>query len=212
MKTLLPILFILLFTTSCDNDDTIVSGVSGFEVPDGYVFLWGDFYNIEGTTELDSNDDGNDNYINVDCQNLVGQSIPSEIGQLVNLRVIDLNDCGLVGEIPPEIENLTNLIDLDLGNNQLTGEILEEIGNLTNLSRLDLGFNQLTGEIPEEIGNLTYLIFLELGINQLTGEIPSEICDQGDGTPSVDNNQLCPPYPSCIYQGDILTQDTSNCP
>ena len=28
----------------------------------------------------------------------------------------------------------------------------------------------------------------------------------------VENNQLCPPYPSCISQGDIDSQDTSNCP
>ena len=53
---------------------------------------------------------------------------------------------------------------------------------------------------------------LDLSYNELTGEIPSEICNQGDSTPIVGNNKLCPPYPNCISQEDIDSQDTSNCP
>ncbi|SVE04386.1 uncharacterized protein METZ01_LOCUS457240, partial [marine metagenome] len=116
-------------------------------------------------------------------------------------------------EIPPEIGNLTNLIHLYLSATQLTGEIPSEIGNLTNLTSLELYFNQLTGEIPPEIGNLTNLTHLWLYNNQLTGEIPIEICNQGDSTPSLYNNNLCPPYPDC-GNGPITSeeeQDTSEC-
>jgi len=51
---------------------------------------------------------------------------------------------------------------------------------------------------------------LYLNDNQLSGIIPDEICNQGDSSPSLENNQLCPPYPSCIedYVGE---QDTSDC-
>ena len=74
---------------------------------------------------------------------------------------------------------------------------------------LDLSDNQLTGSIPPEIGDLTNLISLDLGENQLTGIIPDEFCNQGASSPNLSNNQLCPPYPSCIvYVGD---QDTSGC-
>ena len=52
---------------------------------------------------------------------------------------------------------------------------------------------------------------LDLTNNQLTGVIPSEICNQGDSTPEVNYNNLCPPYPDCIGQSDINSQDTSNC-
>ena len=115
-------------------------------------------------------------------------------------------------ELWGECYNIEFITYLNFSSNQLTGEIPSEIGNLTNLTTLYLNDNQLTGEIPSEIGNLTNLITLYLNDNQLTGEIPLEICNQVDITQSVGNNQLCPPYPSCISQDDIDSQDTSNCP
>jgi Leucine-rich repeat (LRR) protein len=143
--------------------------------------------------------------------NQITGSIPSEIGNLTNLEVLYLSINQLTGEIPSELGNLTNLNTLNLKSNQLTGEIPPEIGNLTNLTSLVLSINQLTGEIPPEIGNLTNLNTLNLKSNQLSGIIPDEICNQGDSSPSLENNQLCPPYPSCIenYVGE---QDTSDCP
>jgi hypothetical protein len=84
---------------------------------------------------------------------------------------------GLSGEIPSEIGNLTNLTVLNLQSNQLTGEIPSWIGNLTNLTQLYLYSNLLTGEIPPEIGSLTNLSSLVLSNNQLAGEIPQEVCD-----------------------------------
>jgi len=143
----------------------------GFD-DDDMVYLWGNCYSIEYTTE------------------------------------IYLSNSGLTGEIPSEIGNLTNLTYLFLSSNQLTGSIPPEIGNLTNLTFLSLSSNELTGEIPPEIGNLTNLTYLNLHDNQLTGIIPDEICNQGDNSPSLFNNQLCPPYPSCIY---VDEQDTSGC-
>ena len=148
--------------------------------------------------------------IDLRSNQLTGE-IPSEIGNLTNLNSLLLSDNQLTGEIPSEIGNLTNLTDLDLGNNEFIGEIPVEIGSLTNLIYLYLSDSQLTGEIPSEIGNLTNLTILELYSNQLTGEIPEEICNQGDITPSLYNNQLCPPYPDCLSEEDLGYQDTSEC-
>ena len=117
---------------------------------------------------------------------------------------------GLTGSIPSEIGYLTNLIKLNLYGNQLTGSIPPEIWNLTNLTYMNLGSNQLTGSIPPEIGNLTNLYGLSLRDNQLTGIIPDEICNQGDSSPGLENNQLCPPYPSCV-EDYVGVQDTTNC-
>jgi len=109
-----------------------------------------------------------------------------------------------------EVYSVESTTELDLRNNELTGPIPPEIGYLTNLTYLNLKNNQLTGSIPPEIGNLTNLYNLILSNNQLTGIIPDEICNQGDSSPSLQNNQLCPPYPSCI-EDSIGEQDTTNC-
>ena len=86
---------------------------------------------------------------------------------------------------------------------------------MTNLTELSLENNQLTGGIPHGIGNLTNLINLILNDNQLTGVIPESICDlnidwSNSSYFNITNNQLCPPYPSCVedYVGE---QDTTNC-
>jgi Leucine-rich repeat (LRR) protein len=136
-----------------------------------------------------------------------------------------LNDNQLTGSIPQEIGNLTGLTTLWLSNNQLTGSIPPEIGNLTNLTYLNLSYNQLTGSIPPEIGNLTNLTDLRLHDNQLKGEIPESICELTNliwylsnlvqpmvwyTISSIENNQLCPPYPSCI-EDEVGTQYTSGC-
>ena len=125
---------------------------------------------------------------------------------------LDLNWNELTGSIPPEIGNLTNLTYLSLSSIGFTGSIPPEIGNLTNLEYLNFNSNQLTGSIPPEIGNLTNLTYLYLYYNQLTGEIPESICNlvENNCVVYINNNQLCPPYPSCIedYVGE---QDTSDC-
>ena len=115
-----------------------------------------------------------------------------------NTTVLDLSNSGLTGSIPPEIDNLTNLTYLRLDDNQLTGSIPSEIGNLTNLYYLNLFGNQLRGVIPESICELTNLTWY------------SSTLDWFISISSIGNNQLCPPYPSCVedYVGE---QDTSNC-
>ena len=85
-----------------------------------------------------------------------------------------------------------------------------KVYSIENTNSLSLQERGLTGSIPSEIGNLTNLFGLRLDRNQLSGIIPDEICNQGDSSPNLSNNQLCPPYPSCVE--DIVgEQDTSDC-
>nr|MCS5654129.1 leucine-rich repeat domain-containing protein [Candidatus Neomarinimicrobiota bacterium] len=141
--------------------------------------------------------------------------IQPEISYLTNLTILDLAGNQLMDRIPPEIGNLTNLNELELGGNQITGEIPPEIGNLVSLTFLHLEYNQLAEEIPSEIGNLTNLIWLNLVHNQLSGEIPSSICNLDINWSNPDNfniseNELCPPFPSCI-ENYVGVQDNTNC-
>ena len=155
--------------------------------------------------------------------NQLTDSIPPEIGNLINLTELALGSNQLTGSIPPEIGNLINLAGresgignfisfypgLDLSENQLTGSIPPEIGDLINLKYLYLGGNQLTGSIPPEIGYLPNLVALRLNHNQLSGLVPESICWPNltwyncnsirmTPTSSINSNQLCPPYPSCL--------------
>ena len=187
---------------SYDNSDNSTESQPILLIVRNGVYLWGEYYSLN-TTELDLNE-----------SEFTGE-IPPEIGNLTNLTYLNLGINQLTGSIPPEIGNLTNLTTLHLYETQLTGSIPPEIGNLTNLISLNLSDNQLSGSIPSEIGNLTNLIWLELDNNQLTGEIPESICDLNIGWSNntlfnISNNQLCPPYPSCI-EDYVEEQDTSNC-
>ena len=75
--------------------------------------------------------------------NSLSGSIPSELGNLKRLEVLDLpyNEAGamgLSGPIPPELGNLTQLIVLNFNDNLLSGPIPPELGNLEQLLRLYL--------------------------------------------------------------------------
>jgi Leucine-rich repeat (LRR) protein len=147
--------------------------------------------------------------------NQLSGEIPPEIGSLTNLNILDLAGNQLTGELPPEIGNLTNLTELELGGNQVMGAIPPEIGNLESLTFIHLEYNQFTGEIPPELGSLNNLVWLNFVHNQLSGEIPSSICnlDMNWSNPNnfnISENQLCPPYPSCI-EDYVGYQDTTNC-
>ena len=83
----------------------------------------------------------------------------------------------LTGEIPSEIGNLINLRLLALDGNRHTGQIPESIGELVNLTKLYLYDNQLSGTIPTEICNLTNLT-LELYNNQLCPPYPECLTEE----------------------------------
>ncbi len=123
-----------------------------------------------GVTVIDDRVTG----LNLKRNQLTG-SIPTELGNLSNLRWLNLSNNLLTGGIPQELGNLDNLRRLSLSNNQLTGSIPTELGNLDNLLALSLSNNQLTDSIPTELGSLDDLGWLRLSNNQLTGSIPTEL-------------------------------------
>ena len=144
----------------------ISATISAYEMK---LNLWGTDYSILGTTEIDLNGNNNTQHI------FTGDSIPSNIDDLVNLHTLKLNKNGLVGEIPTEIAYLSKLQTLAINDNNLTGTIPSEIGSLPQLNHLALWGNNLSGSIPSSIGNLSRLTVLELFNNNLSGSIPSEI-------------------------------------
>jgi len=104
-------------------------------------------------------------------QNRLTGTLPSEIGNLANLKELLLWENQLL-TLPPEIGKLESLRWLALNENLLPS-LPPEIGKLTKLEILSLDFNQLAF-LPPEIGKLANLLRLELGYNQLTS-LPPEI-------------------------------------
>lgn len=98
-------------------------------------------------------------------------SLPSEIGQLFNLKSITLSSNRL-GSLPAEIGQLSKLKYLYLISNQLSS-IPPEIGQLCELKELILNTNRLSS-LPAEIGKLSKLKHLCLVSNQLSS-LPAEI-------------------------------------
>ena len=101
--------------------------------------------------------------------------LPTELGQLAHLRVLDLHFSSLSGSIPPALGDLERLERLDLGFNQLSGDLPAELGQLTQLRELYLYSNRLSGSISPQLGDLERLERLYLRSNQLGGEIPPEL-------------------------------------
>nr|CAB3465412.1 unnamed protein product [Digitaria exilis] len=113
-----------------------------------------------------------------------------------NGRVTSLNlfGMGMSGTLSDDVGNLTELRILDLSSNSLDGPLPAAIGKLVKLEYLALIGCGFTGPVPSELGNLSELIFfippslgklsnvtwLDLADNLLTGSLPNSR-DNGTG-------------------------------
>ncbi|GKV15195.1 hypothetical protein SLEP1_g25997 [Rubroshorea leprosula] len=115
-----------------------------------------------------------------------------EYDRTLNLvRVLDLSDNSLFGDIPWKITKLQGLQSLNLSHNHFTKRIPPNIGDMSSLESLDLSVNKLLGPIPESMSKLSFLSYLNLSDNHLTGKIPLGTQLQSFDASSYAGNELC---------------------
>ncbi|KAI3754022.1 hypothetical protein L2E82_26112 [Cichorium intybus] len=96
--------------------------------------------------------------------NRISGSIPSDIGEYVNLTQLDLSFNNLSGPIPSGLFNLSQISYLFLGNNSLTGTLPDV--KSTILRNIDLSYNELSGTLPSWANDPT--LQLNIVVNNFT--------------------------------------------
>lgn len=97
----------------------------------------------------------------MDGNNLLG-ALPTNVGEMAALQVLDLSSNFLTGFMPTELGALPFIRELILSNNFITGTMPTEVGNMLTLEVLNLegpttqGLN-IGGTIPTQLGFLPFL-------------------------------------------------------
>ncbi len=100
--------------------------------------------------------------------------LPSEIAKCQELNYLNLYNTGLTEPLGDEIWSLEKLQKLDIRENNFPPQPLE-IKKLTYLQELLASRCNFVGTIPNEIGNLRGLINIELWGNSLVGTLPQSM-------------------------------------
>lgn len=110
--------------------------------------------------------------INLLFNNLNGK-LPASLGNLKNLKKLELSFNSISGEIPSELGNLKNLEVLAINGTDLSGSIPASLGNLSKLTQLHLSSNKLTGSVPQSLENLKNVEVFNVFDNDLFGSLPT---------------------------------------
>jgi hypothetical protein len=92
---------------------------------------------------------------------------------LEKMTGLDLSCNKLTGIIPSQIGDLQQIRALNLSHNYLSGPIPVNFSNLTQIESLDLSYNNLSGKIPSELTELNFLSIFNVSYNNLSGLPPS---------------------------------------
>lgn len=155
---------------------------------------------------------------------LVGD-VPTSLGGLVVLQVLDLSHNELSGRVSSAVFDHPSLEQLTLSHNNLTS--LEEprgVGLRSRLIAVDLSHNRLGGLLPAFMAFMPRLSAVSLEHNQFTGMIPSQYALRAavpgaDGTSSFERlllggNYLFGPIPGPLMglkPGTANVSPVDNC-
>ncbi|KAJ6769196.1 LRR RECEPTOR-LIKE SERINE/THREONINE-PROTEIN KINASE-RELATED [Salix koriyanagi] len=123
--------------------------------------------------------------IAISGKNLRGY-IPSELGNLIYLRRLNLHNNNFYGSIPDQLFNATSLHGLFLYGNNLSGSLPPSICNPPRLQNVDLSNNSLSGSLPQNLNSCKQLQRLILAKNKFSASIPAGIWPELDNLVQLD--------------------------
>eukprot|EP00568_Trieres_chinensis_P006760 CAMPEP_0183296028 /NCGR_PEP_ID=MMETSP0160_2-20130417/3757_1 /TAXON_ID=2839 ORGANISM="Odontella Sinensis, Strain Grunow 1884" /NCGR_SAMPLE_ID=MMETSP0160_2 /ASSEMBLY_ACC=CAM_ASM_000250 /LENGTH=493 /DNA_ID=CAMNT_0025457595 /DNA_START=114 /DNA_END=1595 /DNA_ORIENTATION=- len=136
---------------------------------------------------------------------------PEEVMELKNLRSLRMAyNPGIVGTIPNTVGEVENLKELDLSYTSLTGKIPTKIGLLVNLQYLGLDECRLEGKLPEELNDLISLRYLSIkstdeDSGKIDGPLPA-LTNLGDLRELyLDGNDLMGAIPRNFLENSYVT-------
>lgn len=126
--------------------------------------------------------------------NKLSGTLPSIIGQLSRLYLINLNGNLLTGGIPTGIGNAKNLNTLILSNNNMSG-VIDNLLPITTLRRLSLENNSFSGTLAPGLNNFGPLLnYISINNNNFTGDV--SLINLSVGGLFIQNNQLSGSFPA----------------
>ncbi|XP_010442960.1 PREDICTED: phytosulfokine receptor 2-like [Camelina sativa] len=102
-------------------------------------------------------------------------AVSGSLGELSELRLLDLSRNQLKGELPSEISKLEQLEVLDLSHNLLSGSVSGTVSSLKLIQSLNISCNSLSGNLSD-VGMFPGLVMLNVSNNVFEGEIHPELC------------------------------------
>jgi len=126
-----------------------------------------------------------------DVAGFEGQSFPTSLFQLTNLRQLSMDYNGAVGSLPSDLDKLSRLVIFSASNNELTGSIPSSIVELRDLQVLRLSTNHLSGTLPQGIESMNSLTLIDLS-NQWSNGLDDDFSEKetsgiGGPLPSFSN-------------------------
>ncbi|KAL8228513.1 hypothetical protein R6Q57_016097 [Mikania cordata] len=113
--------------------------------------------------------------------NLFDGPFPNGLISMPTLQQIHLQSNKLSGRIdlfPSSfVSNVSNIRVLDVSDNQLDGDLPDGFNSLTGLEFLDFSGNNFTGSLPLSLAGLTDLVSLDVSQNHFTGPLPNNLTD-----------------------------------
>ena len=110
-------------------------------------------------------------------------SLPTELGLISNLQILNVRDMSLTGTIPSELGKLRKLVVFNASTNFFAGTLPTELGRMRNLQQLSVYLNRIEGTLPQSLTRLSKLGELLLHGNKFSGSV--DILFQNNSFPNL---------------------------